>query len=308
MLLRNCCPYHHLKRGILSALSLLLLTAPVGKATSLDTAGKIKVVASIFPLADLVRQIGGKWVDVETLLPSGASPHTFEPTPRQFREFSRAGIFVRVGAGLEMWAEKMLLARRTPPILVTATEEVTLLRETTGVGGEKHGDPHVWLDPVLVREQIIPQIADRLIQLAPQHKSYFQERTKHYLSKLEELDRDFKQRTTRWSHRKFIVFHSSWRYFAQRYGLEEMVAILESPGKEPSARWIARMVDLARKYQITIVFTEPQFNPRPAQVVAQELGGRVLVLDPLGGEGLPGRNNYLGLMRYNVETLEEALR
>src|SRR5512140_3951769 len=109
----------------------------------------VRVVATIFPIADLVRQIGGDAVDVITLLPPGASPHTFEPTPAQMREVAGARLFVRVGAGLDTWTEKLLAARSPGLTVLTLTDGVPLLSLTdahsdgTPAGG---GDPHIWLD------------------------------------------------------------------------------------------------------------------------------------------------------------------
>src|SRR5512139_561685 len=117
----------------------------------------VRVVATIFPLADVVRQVGGDEVEVVTLLPPGASPHTFEPTPEQARQVATARVFVDVGAGLDGWAARLRAARTEPLIVVTATAGVTLL------DGDHHGgDPHVWLDPVLVRDHVVGAIVEGL--------------------------------------------------------------------------------------------------------------------------------------------------
>lgn len=283
---------------------------PIGGSAGADGGrARLVVVASIFPLADLVRQIGGEQVEVETLLPPGASPHTFEPTPRQVQRFSRAQVFARIGAGLELWAEKLLGSRKPSPRVMTAAEGIPLFKGTEGVDPhQSFGDPHIWLDPVLVRTAILPRIVETLGAAAPQHVATFRERARRYSVELEQLDRQIRERVSHWQGRKFIVFHSAWRYFGRRYGLQQISAIVESPGKEPSARDIAHLVDVARAHGVHVIFCEPQFNPKPAQVIAQEMKGRVLTLDPLGGEGLPGRNTYIGLMNYNLRALEAGLK
>lgn len=280
-----------------------------GGVGSAGRSQRLVVVASISPLADLVRQVGGEPVEVETLLPPGASSHTFEPTPRQVQRFSRAQVFVRVGAGLELWAEKLLVRRNPRPRVMTAAEGVPLFK---GAGGgdphQQFGDPHIWLDPVIVRTAILPRIVETLGAAVPQHLATFRERARRYSAELEQLDRQIRERVSLWRGRQFIVFHSAWRYFARRYGLQQIAAIMESPGKEPSARDIAQLVDMARTHGVHVIFAEPQFNPKPAQVIAQELKGRVLTLDPMGGEGIPGRDTYIGLMKYNLRALEEGLK
>src|SRR5512140_3194235 len=146
-------------RHLLAAVCLwsLLLSARVEAA--------VRVVATIFPVADIVQQIGRDAVDVITLLPPGASPHTFEPTPAQMREVAEARVFVRVGAGLDSWTEKLLAARNPTLTILTLTDGVRLLSLTEthadepAAGGGHGGDPHIWLDPLLVRDQLVPAIS-----------------------------------------------------------------------------------------------------------------------------------------------------
>jgi zinc transport system substrate-binding protein len=132
----------------------------------------VRVVATIFPLADMVRQVGKDAVEVVTLLPPGASPHTFEPTPAQIRELAHAAVFVQVGAGLDAWAAKLLAANPGTIRVVTIADGLTLIgnAEAHGSDGDPHrgephgGDPHVWLDPILVRDHAVPAITAALIQ------------------------------------------------------------------------------------------------------------------------------------------------
>ena len=300
-----------------------------GGAQAAATPGKIPVVATIIPLGDFCRHIGGDLVTVEVLIPPGASPHVFEPAPSVILKATQARVFVYVGAGLEPWAERLLDARGTKNLaVVEAAHGIPLIREV----GEHHhggaeiekaplaqgkpgppkeeahqaGNPHIWLDPVLAQE-ICRKIAAALIQVDPAHRQTYEANLQKYLQELEKLDQDIRQQVKTWSIRDFVCFHDAYSYFAQRYGLREAGVIELAPGREPTPRHLREIVDNIRKLGIRVVFAEPQLNPRVAEVIAQEAGVKVLMLDPVGGRP-PYGSDYLQLMRYNLAILEEAMR
>jgi ABC-type Zn uptake system ZnuABC Zn-binding protein ZnuA len=128
-----------------------------------------------------------------------------------------------------------------------------------------------------------------------------------YQEKLERLHREIITTIDGFSRKKFISYHSAWNYFARRYGLEEIAAVEPFPGQEPSARWLAQLVHLAKEYQVDVLFAEPQLSSKTAKVIAGEIKGRVLILDPLGGAGIEGRECYLDLIRFNLEIFRVAL-
>lgn len=313
----------------------------------------VKVVATIFPLADIARQIGGKHAKVTALLTPGASPHTYEPTVEQAKAVADADLLIFVGAGLDDWAAKLASSADHLLLLeVTAHLKGELLKHDPALqqelsenrnfstGGhdefgrhhehqeneedeEKwspseehrhyhhhHGeiDPHIWLDPVLVKDSIAPLISMKLKEIYPQKADFFEENLRSFQQKLSALDEEIRELTASFTQRRFISLHSAWNYFARRYNLEEAASIMEFPGKEPSAKWVAELVELAEREDIRVVFAEPQLGSKAAEIIAGEIGGKVLLLDPLGGEGLPGRESYLELMRYNVKILQEALK
>ena len=287
------------RTSIIASLCLWLTTWAAPAAAS------VRVVATIFPLTDMVRQIGKEHVEVATLLPPGANPHTFEPTPAQMREIAGARIFVCVGAGLDTWATKLLAARGAAITVVTITAGLELL------GAEGHdahgGDPHIWVDPVLVREHAVPAIAAALSQVDPAHESAFAGGAAAFQSALTQLDTDIRTALAPLPNRNYIAFHSAWRYFGQRYDLHEVAVVEAFPGKEPSAREIAAVVERARAGRVHALLIEPQFNARTAQQIAREFGGRTVLVDAVGGPDVPGRNHYIDLMRYDVQMFIEAL-
>jgi len=271
------------------------------------SADKIKVVATITPLADFARQVGGAGVDVTLLLPAGASPHTYEPTPKIVQEMSRAKIFIRIGAGLEFWADKLVSAASRDVITVTCSEGITLIK---GEGHEHNHamsnvDPHIWLDP-LICMKVIKKIEDAFSKADPSNASYYKKNASEYIARLASLDKEISEKVMTFRTREYITFHSAWNYFSKRYGLTVAGVIEEGPGKEPSARHIGEILRLIKGLKTRVVFAEPQSSTRIAEVIAKEAGAQVLILDDLGGQ--KGRETYLDLMRYNLAVMEKAFK
>jgi len=275
----------------------------------------LQVASTIFPLADIAREIGGERVAVSTLLPPGASPHTFEPTPEQVRCIATAKVFITVGPGLDDWAARLGAGgsedRVDLAVLETIPDSTLIAEDESSHAGHSHHsgvNPHVWLDPVLVRDYIAPAITRALTEASPENEAYFAGRLKEYQSALSDLDESFRAAVGALEDRRFISVHAAWTYLARRYGLEQIAVVEAFPGKEPSARWIAGIVDTARNAGVSAIMAEPQLSTQTAEVIAAEFGGRVVIMDPLGGPGLPQRDSYLALMRHNLETLVRGLR
>jgi zinc transport system substrate-binding protein len=168
------------------------------------------------------------------------------------------------------------------------------------------GNPHVWLDPVYARD-ICRRLATAFIQADPAHQQDYDRNLNVYLDELKKLDQEISRRVAVLSIKEFVSFHPSFSYFAKRYGLKEAGVIEVAPGRDPTPGHIRDIVNAIRKYQVRVVFSEPQLSPRVAEVIATEAGVRVLMLDPLGGRP-PYGDDYLRLMRYNLGVMERAMQ
>ena len=271
---------------------------------------KMKVVASIAPLADFVRQVGGPKVEVVLLLPPGASPHTYEPTPKAIHEIAQARIFFKIGSGLEFWADRMIKAAAAKIVIVDSSSGVDLIRRSYDdhtVSREDHAntDPHIWLDPVICME-IIHKIETALSKADPSNASYYKSNAMAYREKLRILDREIAGRTKAFRTREYVTFHPAWNYFSRRYGLKVAAVIEEGPGKEPSPRQVKRIIEALKRLNTRVIFAEPQFSPKVAETIAREAGGQVLFLDPVGGQ--QQRETYIEMMKYNLAIMEKALK
>jgi zinc transport system substrate-binding protein len=286
---------------VLLASSTLLLSATNTHAAE----GRLKVVASIAPLADFARQVGKDKVDVLLLLRPGASPHTYEPAPRMVREISRARIFIEVGAGLEFWADRLIAATAKGITTVVCSSGIQL------IGGEDHDhalsnvNPHIWLDPVICMK-IVDKIAAAFAAADVANATFYRENASAYVSRLVVLDREIARTVKTFRTKEYVTFHPAWNYFARRYGLRVAGVIEEAPGKEPTPRYVQHILEVLRQIKTKVIFSEPQFSPRIAEAIAQEADARVLMLDPIGGER--GRETYIELMKYNLAIMEKAMK
>ena len=270
-------------------------------------ARKIKVIASIAPLADFVHQVGGDKVDVKLLLPPGATPHIYEPTPKAVKDISDAAIFVKVGAGLEFWAEKIVRsAGNRHLITVDSSKGVPLMEEHENhhAHGPSDTDPHFWLDPVIACS-IVTKIEHALSEADPKSALFYKKNASRYKEKLARLDKEIADRVRTFRTREYITFHPAWNYFSKRYGLKVVGVIEESPGKEPGPQHLAGIIREIKRLRSKVVFVEPQFNPKIAEVIAKEGNAKVVYLDPIGGQ--KGRETYIGMMRYNIAAMESVM-
>jgi zinc transport system substrate-binding protein len=305
----------------------------LGLCESVGAAQRRIAIASIFPVADLVEQIGAQRWEVLTLLPAGASAHTYEPTPEQVRQLAQAGVFFQVGLGLEFWLEKLVRATKHPALVhVDLSEGIETIPTPshellpTPQTGQRRGhtphqhsaskderhidegpDAHYWLDPIRML-QVVNRIAQELSKIDPESAGIYAEYAQRVRTDLEQLHAEIVQRTEGLRNRRFIALHAAWTYFAPRYNLVQAAVVEPFPGREPSPRYLASLAQLMRREQVLAVVIEPQLSTSAAQALARETGARVGLMDPYGGPGVPGRESYGDLMRYNLAELAKLLQ
>jgi zinc transport system substrate-binding protein len=286
------------------SLALFGLTACTDGANPSSARGeRLLVTASIAPLADFARQVGGDHVGVITLVPPRASPHTFEPIPSQLAQMARARVLVLNGVGLEYWAGRLIEGVDNPKLVVVDTSQGIDILERDG--DRPGGNPHIWLDPQNAVVQV-SHIRDALIRADPAHADDYRANAERYVSELRTLDEEIADEVATWSKREFIAFHPAWVYFARRYGLKQAAVIEVAPGREPSPAEVAHIIETAKHIGAKAIFAEPQFSSKAAQTLAEETGAQVLFLDPLGSS--LDDSGYLNLMRDNVAQMVSALR
>ncbi|MGD8492384.1 MAG: zinc ABC transporter substrate-binding protein [Desulfobacterales bacterium] len=269
------------------------------------------VFVSIVPQKYFVQQIGKDLVDVRVMVQPGADPHTYEPKPKQMVAISKAKLYFAIGIEFEK-ANLGKIVSTNPQIKVVHTDrgikkipmaayhhhdeegehhekaEVHKEGEHRHEKGESehedanhdHGglDPHIWLSPPLVKIQA-HTIMNALQEIDPSHRALYESNFQQFVSQINKLDAELKTILSGKQGLQFMVFHPSWGYFSNTYGLKQVPVQIE--GKEPKPAQLKELIEHAREKNIKMIFVQPQFSAKSAELVAKEIGGEVAFVDPL---------------------------
>ena len=273
---------------------LLLLAAATGNAA-------VRVAVSVLPLAAFVEAVGGDRVRVQTLVGPGQNPHSFEPTARQIEQLTSAELFWRVGMPFEEAWIARLRSQNSGLNILDARAGLQLPPASARAAASPYPhddghDPHAWTSPTLVRA-MVPRLADALAALDPAGAAVYHANAAAYVAELEALDAEIRQTLAPLRNRRFLVYHPAWGEFAATYGLEQVA--IERDGKEPGAHSLAGLATLAGEAGIRVIFVQPQSSPRSAQVLAREIGARIVTVDPLA-------RDYAATLRTLARALVEA--
>lgn len=279
--------------------------------------GKIKVAATFYPLAYVAQQIGGEQIEVTTIIPPGAEPHDFEPTPRDQATIYESDVFIVNGYGVDAWAEKIIpelvaknvtVIRMSDHINAMATAETD--RENSGHEEAKSEyDPHFWLDPTnLIKQAEI--IAAALIKIDADHSTAYNQNKDSFTQKLTALDQQYQAGLATCQSREIITAHDAFGYLTKRYNLTPFHILGLSPEEEPSPKTIAEIVKIAKEKNIKYIFFETEVDQKISQTIAQEIGAQTLVLNPIESltkEEAKNNKDYISIMKENLHNLQTAL-
>ncbi|MFA5185311.1 MAG: metal ABC transporter substrate-binding protein [Patescibacteria group bacterium] len=268
------------------------------------------LAATFTPLTLITREIAGDDFDIINILPPGASPHTFEPTPDLVIKLQKAKTLFMIGHGIDDWAT--VLANNIPDVrLVTVDKGIALKSPkdvtTFGTDDDEHAsgslDPHYWLVPangILMAENI----ASDLEALAPEKKAGIEQRLRLFTDKMTTLDSRITQLFTDKTNRKILTHHNAWRYFADAYGLEIVATIEPSPGQTLTATEMAGLQDIVKKDKIRTLFIEPELSQMSVASLSKDLNLEIKTLDPEGGLGA---KDYADMLWRNAQTIAQSL-
>ena len=290
--------YHKIKwASVVIAMTLLV----AGSA-----AGKVAVFVSIMPQKYFVQQIGKNLVDVRVMVHPGASPATYEPKPRQMAAIARTHIYFSIGVPFEnVWLNK--IASSNPNMMVVQTDhgiqKASMVdhhhhdkaadhqktdQQHNNEGGHDENrrntgirDPHIWLSPPLVMIQARTML-DSLQTVDPAHRSEYEANYNAFISEISKLDIELKNIFNGSHGLQFMVFHPAWGYFADTYGLKQIPVEIE--GKNPKPAQLKSLIEFANTNAINVIFVQPQFSAKSAEVIARGIGGQVVVADPLAAD------------------------
>lgn len=286
------------------------------QAQDLDAAKKIRVVTSVFPLLEFAGAVLGERGEVRLLLPPGAEIHTWQPRPSDIIRLSSADLFIYIGSDLEPWLHDLLKSVRNPSLKVLeASQGIPLIDEEGIVHNaheHKHGvhDPHIWLD-FKNDQRIVDKIAAVLSEMDPEGSLVFKRNAFIYKEKLRMLDQKFKDGLMDCVHRIIILAgHGAFGYIARSYNLRQISLYGLSPDSRPTPKKLIKVVELAKKYRIKVIFFEIRMRDKLAKVLAEEIGARILALNPganLTKEQLKSGKTFFDIMEANLEKLKDGL-
>lgn len=309
-----------MKKQLLALLGLIIgIAIVIGIANSAQNnqetgdPSKPTIAASIFPLYDITREIAGENFNVELILPPGASPHLFEPTPRQVQSLQSADRVFVIGLELDEWVEDF-----ASPEKITSVETGIELKEPRRdhdheeehadedhheeEHADDHGefDPHYWLSPENAMT-IAKNIADQLIVDFPEQEEVILQNLVNYLAELQDAYETSYTIINEVGNKNLITLHDAWYYFADAYPVEIVGTYVPSAGKDPLPQDIIELQELVEEYGIQTLYTEPQISTASIQSFIEDNDLEVAVLDPLGGTD--GIESYIDLILYNANTL-----
>lgn len=275
--------------------------------TQENSDGKIMIVTSFYPLTEFSKHVGGANVEVTNLVPPGAEPHDYEPTPQDIIKINQANIFMYNGAGFEPWvnAVKSNLTNRNQTVLEMGQNFDLLTAPKQNEQEESVRDPHIWLDPINVEKQV-QIIRDTLITVDPQHAEEYEQNADTYLKKLAALDQKITEELNGCKNRDIVTSHASFGYFAKRYDFNQIAISGLSPEEEPSAKKLAEISDRAKLKKTQYIYYETLVSPKIAETLANEIGAQTAVLNPIEGlsdEEIKAGKDYISIMEENLKTL-----
>jgi zinc transport system substrate-binding protein len=309
--------------------------------------GLLQVYTTVYPLQFFAQQIGGEYVNVETIYPPGADEHTFEPSQKDMMALADADLFFYIGLGLEGFVDKANKTLKNEDVKMVpvgeslhldeagyeneehheeanhedeaSTEDHGDEAEEDGHDEEEHADedehahgdfdPHVWLDPIYANELALA-IKEQLIEQLPEHKDTFEQNYTKLTAQMKDLDKQFSEVIGSAKRKEILVSHSAFSYWEERYGIQQISISGQSTTNEPSQKELQNLIAHAKDEQIKYVLNEQNFNSKLAKMVQEEIGAKSLTLHNLSvltDEDIKNNETYFTLMEKNIATLGKAL-
>lgn len=305
----------------LALLPAMLLAAACGNGEA-DDDGRLRVVATIAPIAALAKEVGGEHIDLAVLVRPGIDPHDYELRIDDRKAIDRARVILRNGVGLDSFLDSSIRGAGKSVQVVTVSEGVRL-RESHEVEEEEHSegdghnhegaDPHVWQSPQNAMV-MVENIARTFAAADPENAAIYEQNATRYTETLRETDEEIRAiiDTIPEEHRKLVANHDAFGYFLDEYGLEFVGAVIPgmSTASEPSAKQIAQLEDTIRHEGVKAIFAEDSVDPRIARQLANDTGVKIvddLYSDTLGPAG-SGADTIHGMLLWNANRIAEALR
>jgi len=289
----------------------------LSEAGSEDSSG-LRVATSFYPLYFFSSRVGGEKVTTQNITPAGAEPHDYELTAQDMVNIQNSDVLILNGS-VEPWASKVLANLEGKNITTLIAGEGLFTQTISGHEeseledsdhDENEADPHIWLSPVLAKQEIT-RIQETFQQKDPENAATYAANANQLRQNMDELDQEFRSGLANCVHREVVTGHDAFGYLASAYGLTQIPIAGISPDEEPSPKQLADVVKLVRDRNIQYIFFESLVSPKLSETLAQEVGVKTLVLDPLEGisdADIEQGKDYFSVMRQNLANLQIALQ
>ena len=259
--------------------------------------GKPQVSVTIYPIYDIVKNIGGDKISLHQIIPFGSEPHSFEPTPKDVIKIANSQLFIYTGEKVDLWAEDFTHLSPNSDKFLKLSNFVTIINH----------DPHFW-QSIHNMKLIAKKITERLILLDPNSQELFNHNLENYLSNLDKLDNQFKSGLEKCQLHSIIVNHDAFNYLAKDYNFTSYAVMGLSPDDKPSAKAISDIIDIVKNQNVSTLFFEELASDSVIKTIAKETGVKISSLSPLGNVAPEQVNQgYIHLMLNNLIKLQEAL-
>lgn len=273
---------------------------------------KFKVVTSFYPLYFFASSLGGDRIEVYNIIPSGAEPHSYEPTSKDMALIEDGDLIILNGGGLESWAsnlENNILDKNK--ILIAGENLFTISQENNDdIHVSNNIDPHIWLSPSLAIK-MVNSIEERLSSLDETNKEYYKKNAQFLKKKLLDLDSKFSKDLSNCEMNNIVTSHMAFGYLTKDYGLKQIPIAGLSPEEEPSSKEMIKIIKFVKDNNIKYIFFENLMSPKFSETIANETGAKTLVLNPIAGltdEDINSKEDYFTLMEKNLSNLKIALQ
>jgi len=280
-----------------------------------------QIVTTIYPFKAIIQEIVGDKIEVISILPAGADPHTYEMLPSDFKIIQQSTAFFYGAEALDGWAARINVDNKIEMLKLVPDEFLIEIKVHNHFDDHNHAhnhnlnlgadeeslgtDPHFWVDPLTVRA-MLPALLNKITQIDPENDEYYKNNTDMFSGKLLEMDSLLRIQTSEIKYRNVFTAHPFYSYFFERYNFFVAGSIEIAPGYHSTPKDIKQLMDLVKKQNVKAIFTHKQHSDKPAKVLAESTGIREYELDPIGG--VKGRMTYEEIIFYNLDIIKKALQ
>jgi zinc transport system substrate-binding protein len=269
---------------------------------------KLQITTSFYPMYFFAKSITGDKANIVNITPAGAEPHDYELTTENLIQIKNSQLLILNGE-VEPWAKKIKTDLQNKNTKVLEVGDNLLNQKVVNENGQFETDPHIWLSPVIAKE-IVNKIAEKIVLIDPANQNFYQDNKNKLEFELDKLDSDYKKGLKNCNKKDIITSHAAFGYLAKSYGLNQIPIAGLSPDAEPSLKDLTKITNFAKANNVKYIFFESLISPKLAQTLADEVGAKTLILNPLEGlndNDLKVGKTYLTEMYKNLQNLRVAL-